>query len=59
MGFLQFYTERVKACGPRHFNLCLVLVEPSKTHPDMTERLLTGNQIKQTNKQKSLHYTLQ
>ena len=31
-------------CGPlaRHFILCLVLVQPSKTHPDMTENLLTG-----------------
>ena len=25
-----------------HFILCLVLVQPRKTHPDMTEKLLTG-----------------
>ena len=25
-----------------HFILCLVLVQPWKTHPNMTENLLTG-----------------
>ena len=26
----------------RHINPCLVLVQPRKTHPDITEELLTG-----------------
>ena len=26
----------------RHINLCLVIVQPRKTHPDLTEKLLTG-----------------
>ena len=26
----------------RHINPCLVLVQPRKTHPDITEKLLTG-----------------
>ena len=32
-----------------HINPNLVLVQPRKTHPDLTERLLTGTErIKQT-----------
>ena len=35
----------------RHLSLCLVLVQPRKTHPDMTEQILTGTkESKQTNK---------
>ena len=26
----------------RHINHCLVLVQPRKTHPDITEKVLTG-----------------
>ena len=26
----------------RHINLCLVIVQPRKTHPNLTEKLLTG-----------------
>ena len=29
----------------RHFILCLALVQPRKTHLDMTEKLLTGTLI--------------
>ena len=32
----------------RHIIPSLVLVQPRKTRPNVTERLLTGNQIKQT-----------
>ena len=38
----------------RHFILCLVLVQPKKIHPDMTEQLLLGRKnSKQTNLQSS------
>ena len=40
---------------PRHLSHCLVLVQPRKTHPDMTEKLLTGMYRNQT-KQKSSHF---
>ena len=39
----------------RHFILCLVLVKPKKTHPDMTEKLLTGTYRIKSNKQKHLN----
>ena len=25
-----------------HFNVCLLLIQPKKTYPDITEKLLTG-----------------
>ena len=46
----------------RHIYPCLVLVQPRKTRPCLTERLLMGgkesNQTKQTNKQKSKYRPL-
>ena len=35
----------------RHINPCLVLVQPRKTHPDITEKLLTGMKRIKSNKQ--------
>ena len=41
-------------CVAQHINLCLVLVQPRKTRPNITDKLLTGTKriksIKQTNK---------
>ena len=42
--FLGCFSQAVAQLCPwaRHFYLCLVLIQPSKTRPNMTEKLLAG-----------------
>ena len=40
----------------RHINPCLVLVQPRKTHPDISARLLTGTKRIKSNKPTNLPY---
>ena len=37
-----------------HINPCLVLVHPRKTRPDITEKLLTGTKIIESNKKQNI-----
>ena len=39
----------------RHINLCLVLVQPRKYHPDMSEKMLTRAKRIKSNKQKCIN----
>ena len=47
----------VSLCKTLSAVYCLVLVQPRKTHPDMTEKLLTGTLRIKSDKQLSLELT--